>query len=442
MIILFAGCGGGGGSTSPTPSNPVPSITSIEPTSASAGGPAFTLTVNGSGFIASSVVRWNGDGRTTTFVSPTRLTAAIPASDIAAGGTAHVTVFNPSPGGGSSNSLTFSVLVTPSISSISPSTAIAWGPDLTITVEGSGFVQESQVLFDGHPITTSFLSTTRLTATVPAADIRVARTVEVAVNNPPFDLTQRSSVVLFPILNPTPQIASLRPSSAPAGSPDFILTVDGSNFVTDSVLRWNGVDRSTTPLSPTSLTASIPASDVAAVGIAQVTIFNGPPSGGLSDPATFTITPPALGRNDTRATATAISNGTIRASISPYADEDFYSFRAAAGATVTIEISARRLASPSQLDSVIEIQDSSGNRPSTCRSPDRPFNFTTFAEDDPTPGDFDDECVNDDIVTASIQDSRLEFQPASGGTYYVRVLDLRGDGRPDLVYELTLNGAD
>ncbi|MGA2606727.1 MAG: choice-of-anchor D domain-containing protein [Terriglobia bacterium] len=93
------------------PGNPVPAITSLSPSSTSAGSTAFTLTVNGSNFVSSSVVRWNGSDRTTTFVSATQLHAAIPASDIVTGGTAQITVFNPSPGGGASNALSFAIAV-------------------------------------------------------------------------------------------------------------------------------------------------------------------------------------------------------------------------------------------------------------------------------------------------------------------------------------------
>jgi len=48
-------------------------------------------------------VRWNGADRATTYVSPTQLTAVIPATDVATAGSARVTVFNPPPGGGTSN---------------------------------------------------------------------------------------------------------------------------------------------------------------------------------------------------------------------------------------------------------------------------------------------------------------------------------------------------
>ncbi len=64
----------------------------------------------GPGFVAGSVVRWNGSDRpTTSNGSVNGLTAQISASDIAAAGTAVVTVFNPGSGGGLSNSLTFTI---------------------------------------------------------------------------------------------------------------------------------------------------------------------------------------------------------------------------------------------------------------------------------------------------------------------------------------------
>ena len=63
-------------------------FTTLSPRSAAAGTDGLTLTVNGSNFVNGSVVRWNGANRPTTFVSDTQLTAAIPAADIAAAGSA------------------------------------------------------------------------------------------------------------------------------------------------------------------------------------------------------------------------------------------------------------------------------------------------------------------------------------------------------------------
>jgi hypothetical protein len=88
--------------------NPVPSISQpLVPGQAIPGSAALTLTVNGSGFVAGSVVRWNGNARSTTFKSAAQLTAAIPASDLVNPSTAIVSVMNPPPGGGISNGILF-----------------------------------------------------------------------------------------------------------------------------------------------------------------------------------------------------------------------------------------------------------------------------------------------------------------------------------------------
>jgi hypothetical protein len=85
----------------------VPVITSLAPSSKIAGSGTFTLTVNGSNFISgTSTVRWNGSNRTTTYVSPTQLTAAITAADITTAGTASITVAN---GTAVSNTQTFTI---------------------------------------------------------------------------------------------------------------------------------------------------------------------------------------------------------------------------------------------------------------------------------------------------------------------------------------------
>jgi hypothetical protein len=99
------------GKASLTVTNPVPTLTSLSPSSAATGGAAFTLTVNGSNFVNGSIVKWNGADRTTVFVSPTQLTASILATDIATTTTVPVTVFNPTPGGGTSGSKTFTVAI-------------------------------------------------------------------------------------------------------------------------------------------------------------------------------------------------------------------------------------------------------------------------------------------------------------------------------------------
>ena len=85
----------------------VPTTTSISPPSKVVGSGAFTLTVNGTGFVSgTSVVRWNGSNRSTTFVSATQLTASILSTDITSPGTATITVAN---GAAVSNGQTFTI---------------------------------------------------------------------------------------------------------------------------------------------------------------------------------------------------------------------------------------------------------------------------------------------------------------------------------------------
>jgi hypothetical protein len=89
--------------------NPAPAISGVSPAFTNAGGAAFTLTVNGTGFIASSTAYWGVSALTTTYVSATQLTAQVPAADIATAGTNAVTVQTPAPGGGASNAWQFEV---------------------------------------------------------------------------------------------------------------------------------------------------------------------------------------------------------------------------------------------------------------------------------------------------------------------------------------------
>ncbi len=89
--------------------NPVPTITSISSNTATAGASAFTMSVTGTNFIASSVLRWNGSDRVTTYVSPTELTASILLSDLSSAGVNSIAIFNPLPGGGTSTASVFTV---------------------------------------------------------------------------------------------------------------------------------------------------------------------------------------------------------------------------------------------------------------------------------------------------------------------------------------------
>lgn len=301
LIAAFglAGCGDGQSTLSPPPGtlNPVPTVTSLSPSNTPAGGPTFTLTVTGTNFVNGSVVHWNGDSRTTTFVSNTQLNASITATDIAVPGTAFVGVLNPAPGGGFSNEVTFTITApAPTLTGISPANAVAGAAPITLTATGSGFIGLSVVRWNGADRPTTFVSGTELMATIPASDLAAAGAAQVTVFNPaPGGGTSGAAAfTIDPLVsNPVPVAASISPSTVPVGVSGFPVTVDGSDFVAASVGQWNGSDRGTTVVSGTQLRAGVRLADTELAGNASVAVFTPAPGGGTSASLNVTIAPAA-----------------------------------------------------------------------------------------------------------------------------------------------------
>src|SRR6266403_2156578 len=100
-----------------------------------------------------------------------------------------------------------------------------------------------------------------------------------------------------PAPNPLPVVTSVSPLSAVIGGPGFTLTVNGSNFMLGSRVNFSGVDRPTTFVSSTQLTAPVDASELVPPflfsGPAQVSVINPPPGGGTSAQLPFTFLNPA-----------------------------------------------------------------------------------------------------------------------------------------------------
>jgi len=137
-VVTPAPGGGTSAAQAFTVTNPAPGLIGLIPTGATVGTGPLTLLVNGGGFVSGSTVRWNGAARTTTFLSATQLTAAISAADVAAAGTAQITVATPAPGGGTSGSIGF--VVTPA-STVNVGLIGYWRFDEgtgTITADASG----------------------------------------------------------------------------------------------------------------------------------------------------------------------------------------------------------------------------------------------------------------------------------------------------------------
>jgi hypothetical protein len=164
-----------------------PSISTFDPASSAAGGPEFTLTVNGSNFAVGDFIAWNGSQLVTTFVSSTQLTASIAPVDIANPGFASISVGTANP---AIASLSLAYAITgpnnpaPSAASLTPSSASAGAADLEVTLKGSGFVSSSVVEWNAVPLATAFLSGSQLVALIPAADLAASGSASVTVTNP------------------------------------------------------------------------------------------------------------------------------------------------------------------------------------------------------------------------------------------------------------------
>lgn len=273
--------------------NPIPKVINLNPNSAIAGGGGFNLNVSGANFVNGSVVRWNGSQRNTTYSSANQLIALIPAQDIANAGTASITVLNPAPGGGLSTGLTFNINnPAPAITTVTPNSTTVGSSDVAVTVNGTNFISTSKVRFNGANLATTFVSSTQLTATIPASSLTVLGVANITVFSPtPGGGT--SNAASFAINNPVPTVVSLNPSSATAGDAGFTLTVNGTNFISGSIIRINGNDHATTFVSSTQLTAPILASEIATAAVASITVFNPAPGGGVSNGINFTINNPA-----------------------------------------------------------------------------------------------------------------------------------------------------
>jgi hypothetical protein len=103
ITLVAAGCGYNRNYMN---GNGAPQITQLAPTTATAGGGAFALKVEGTGFGADSLVYWGTTTRTTAYDTASQVTAQIPAADIMNAGTVQVYVHS---GGANSNAVTFTI---------------------------------------------------------------------------------------------------------------------------------------------------------------------------------------------------------------------------------------------------------------------------------------------------------------------------------------------
>ncbi len=180
------GASGAGSEVLATAAGGVPEVTGLSPSQAEVGDMSFGITVVGSGFVLGSTVMWNGESRPTGFVSENVLVATINSSDVAAAGLAFVTVSSPGPQGGlAATALVFRVLnPLPAVSALAPAEVWTGAAAFVLAVNGQAFVPGSTVLVGGNEVGTTYLSSQRLQALVPADALLRASALNVRVFTP------------------------------------------------------------------------------------------------------------------------------------------------------------------------------------------------------------------------------------------------------------------
>jgi uncharacterized protein (TIGR03437 family) len=200
----------------------------------------------------------------------------------------------------------------PSISTLSPSSVAAGTGPLTLTINGSGFINSSTVTFNGASRAPVFVNSGLLTVALGAADVAVAGTFAVVVTNPQSSGGSSSSLpatftVTSPTPNPQPNITGLTPPSATAGSGPLTLTINGSGFIASSTVTFNAVSHAATLVNSGQLTITLAASDLDATGSFAVVVSNPAPGGGVSNAFTFAVQPAVAPPTLTKLTLSASS---------------------------------------------------------------------------------------------------------------------------------------
>jgi hypothetical protein len=294
-------------------SNPGPTINNLSPASVAAGSPAFTLTVNGSGFVSGSTVQIGGSGRTTTFIGSTQLKATILASDVASAGNKSVTVANPPQG----NTVPVSNAVTLTVTNPSPDFNVTVAPSsLSVTQGGSGSATVTVTSSNGFNALTSLSlsapsgvtgsfspagvtppagGSASATLSLPVSSSSAAGTFPLTITGTSGSTSHSTTLTLTVTTanNPVPSISNISPSSVFSGGGDFTLTINGSGFITSSVVNVSvgnsSGPRPTTFVSPSQLTVQITSSDIANSGQIGISVTNPKPGGGTSNSATLNV---------------------------------------------------------------------------------------------------------------------------------------------------------
>ena len=216
----------------------------------------------------------------------------------------------------------------PTITSISPASISAGSGNTVITINGTNFTSGSGVqkrhleYQDSYTnLTTQYLSSTQMTATIPAADFQSGAYLALKVVVPGVGPSNGWELPVTAGGAPSLTKVTPTPASATAGSGSLSLITEGASFANNSVIQWNGQPLSTTFLSQIGLRASVPSSLMPLPGTVSITVNT--PGQGTSGAQTLSIAPnpavpiPVLSNQTATGTAGQSFNYQILASNNP-----------------------------------------------------------------------------------------------------------------------------
>ncbi len=175
----------------------------------------------------------------------------------------------------------------PTLTSASPASVIAEGPNTTITLTGTNFTPATTVYLNYVPVVTTYLSPQSVSFVLPSYYVTTSQTLSLYVSN----AAGYSNSISIAVLSPTPVLTAISPSSIIAGAPSFLLTLTGANFTGSLTVIVNGVSHATSGSSGPTLSVNLNAAEVANPGSLAVTVVTPAPGGGTSAPLQLQVLP-------------------------------------------------------------------------------------------------------------------------------------------------------
>lgn len=276
-------------SASVTIANPAPTLSALSLSTIDAGSPDATLGLTGTGFAQQSVVEANGTALATTFGSDTSLSAIIPASMLESAGTLSITVATPEPGGGTSAALSVEVQIGVSVSPGAETLDVSATEQFMAMVKGSTDTIVNWFVngVEGGDAAEGTISAAGLytaPAVPPTPNVVTVEAVSAADSS-------RSAQSTVTVVYPAPVLYSASPDALTTGSGDTTLTLGGSGFVAQSTVDANATPLAVTLVSPTELTAIVPATLMSSTGTLTITVVTPVPGGGTSTSIALKIWP-------------------------------------------------------------------------------------------------------------------------------------------------------